>query len=142
MLTESHPTTAVNVATMAAIPQPTETTTHPDRLSIWIALGVVGIFFFQAIILIFCLIHGISRAKARWGQLRERGTITVDGPVAIWTNAIPPAPTVSTFNLQQALQASQYPPARHERRRIPTISPLFNPRVITQPLTPRAGDQT
>jgi hypothetical protein len=123
--------TAIDLAKMSALPRPINATRHhPDRLSIWIVLGAVGILLFQVIFLLSCISLGISQSKARWRRLRKSGVIFVDGPAAIYTDTIRPAPTVSTFNLRQVLEASQDRSAQFEPERIPAISPPFNPRAL------------
>ncbi|KAF1837493.1 hypothetical protein BDW02DRAFT_565971 [Decorospora gaudefroyi] len=93
---------------MPSLPTPSDTT-HQHGSVDWLLLCIVlGIVLLQAVLILTCLRLGIAYSKARWKRLRQRGTVIVDGPAAlIWTDRLPPAPTVSTYNLRQLQQESQ-----------------------------------
>ncbi|KAG9188708.1 hypothetical protein G6011_07413 [Alternaria panax] len=68
--------------------------------------SVISILLFQTFIAVAFVRWTNLRSKAQWRDLRHRGIAILDGPSLIWKDTIPPAPTVSTYNLRQKLQRS------------------------------------
>jgi len=95
---------------MPALPTSTHIPLAPLSLPDWplflIIIGVLIILLCQIILVIAFLRWSNVHSKARWRRLRQRGVVILDGPALIWTNPIPPGPTVSTFNLRQTLRTS------------------------------------
>jgi hypothetical protein len=73
---------------------------------LWVLISVSSILIFQVLIVIAFIRWANVHSKARWRRLRQRGVVILDGPALIWTNPIPPAPAISTFNLRQTFQTS------------------------------------
>jgi hypothetical protein len=79
---------------------------------LWVIIGVVSILLFQIFIAIAVIRWGNLHSKARWRHLRQRGIAILDRPSLIWRDTIPPAPTVSTYNLRQTFQRLDEPVAQ------------------------------
>jgi hypothetical protein len=96
---------------MPAIPTSTDAPpvhhSHIDWPLPWVIIGVISILLFQVFLVIALIRRENLRSKARGRELRQRGVAILDGPSLIWTDAIPPAPTISTYNLRQTLQRSE-----------------------------------
>ncbi|RYN86745.1 hypothetical protein AA0120_g7879 [Alternaria tenuissima] len=94
---------------MPALPISTHATTAhhgTDWPLLWIIIGVTSIILFQTFIAVALIRWANLRSKARWKDLRNRGIAILDGHSLIWRDTIPPAPTVSTYNLRHKLQIS------------------------------------
>ncbi|EOA88941.1 uncharacterized protein SETTUDRAFT_106486 [Exserohilum turcica Et28A] len=95
---------------MPALPTTTPISQHDhnrrrlDWPLIWAVICVASILVFQILLILCCIRVAISRSKARWARLRDQGVVVVDGPTLIWMDTMPPAPTVSTFNLRQMVR--------------------------------------
>jgi hypothetical protein len=73
---------------------------------LWVIIGVISIILFQIFIAVALVRWANLHSKARWRDLRNRGIAILDGPSLIWRDTIPPALTVSTYNLRHKLQIS------------------------------------